>query len=192
MKKPPLKHGDVHPAHVLRDEYGLNAANRPTIVVSADEVPAHLRAAIPYAERWAIADDVIRADYFEQQPEQDIAAFWHGLLPHVEPIHGWLDSLPKDVAAWPKAALTFLYLLRAHDRAYQPTDEEKAVAQERHSAWAHERRRDKAIEAALEAFKARNYPAAVELLAPYEAELDNVTTAKFAFARKKVANSTDA
>lgn len=116
----PLKEFDVYPSHVLRDEYGMNAANRPTITVNPDEVPESFRPLIPYVERWAIRCDVTRADYFEQQPEADIADFWYHVLPYVKAINLWLDSQPHDLQKWPAAAVHFMYFLKAHCSAYQP------------------------------------------------------------------------
>ena len=123
MKKP-LKAGDVYPAHVLRDEYGMNAANRPTIVVNKAEVPEALRPLIPSVERWAIPCDVTRGDYFSQQSDEDIARFWFELEPHVDAIDAWLDDQPEDVDDWPEAAVHFLYALKAHSEAWQPTEED--------------------------------------------------------------------
>lgn len=135
MIKRPLKAGDVYPAHVLRDEYGMNAANRPTIVVREEEVPAALRHLIPYAERWAISCDVTRGDYFDHQPETDVAAFWHEVLPHVDAVNQWLDALGDDVGTWPEAGVHFRYLLKAHGEAYQPTEEEQQAFEARRLAW---------------------------------------------------------
>jgi hypothetical protein len=185
MSKRPLKPYDIYPSHVLRDEYGMNAANRPTIVVNEAEVPEALRPLIPYVQRWAIACDVTRCDYFDQQPQEDIAAFWHAVLPHVDAVNQWLDAQGKDVTTWSEAAVHFLYLLRAHSAAYQPTEAEKQARQERFAAWEHRQKRDQAIKEALEAFRLRNYKAVVELLSPFEAELDRVASAKLSFARKK-------
>ena len=97
MNRPPLKHGDVYPAHVLRDEYGTNAENRPLIKVDSSQAPEELHALIPDVERWAIPCDVTRGDYFEQQPEDDVAKLWCDVLPYVEKINKWLDEQPADV-----------------------------------------------------------------------------------------------
>jgi len=185
MRKPKLKPNDVYPAHVLRDEHGMNAANRPTIVVNSDEVPDALRPLIPYVERWAIACEVTRGDYFEHQPTADIAAFWHDLLPHVKAINQWLKSLPEDTAAWPEAAVHFLYLLAAHDDAYQPSDEEKLDLKKKEAEWKQKQKREKAIEKALDAFQRKDYATVARELAPFEAELEKSTKAKLDFARKK-------
>jgi hypothetical protein len=186
MMRRPLKAGDVYPAHVLRDEYGMNAANRPTIVVREEEVPEDLRHLIPYAERWAISCDVTRGDYFDHQPEADVAAFWHEVLPHVDAVNQWLDALGDDVGTWPEAGVHFLYLLKAHGEAYQPTAEEQQAFEARRLAWEHDRRRKEAVEQALEAFRQRDYPTVASLLVPFEAELETVPAAKLAFARKKL------
>ncbi len=121
MKKRPLTAGDTYPAHVLRDEYGMNAANRPTIIVNKKEVPETLHVLIPYVERWAIPCDVTRDDYFEQQPQEDIANFWYEVKPHVEAINQWLDSQPHSILDWPQAAVQFMYFTKAHAESYHYT-----------------------------------------------------------------------
>ena len=35
-----------------------------------------------------------------------------------------LDALADDVTEWPEAAIQFMYMIKAHDEAYQPTPEE--------------------------------------------------------------------
>jgi hypothetical protein len=183
---PPLKEGDVHPSHVFRDIYGMNAANRPTIIVNPDEVPESLRFLIPQVERWAIPCDVTRHDYFDQQPEEDIVAFWHGVLPFKGAVKEWLDSQSDDVLEWPDAAIHFMYFLKAHGEAYQPTDDERKAWAERDAAWKHKRERENAISIATDAFKRHDYAATVQLLTPYEAELDKIMAAKLQVARKKI------
>ncbi len=184
-KRPPLKEGDVHPAHVLRDEYGMNAVNRPVIVVDEKEVPEALRFLIPAVERWAIPCDVTRGDYFEQQPKKDIAKFWYDVLPFVEAINAWLDSQSEDVREWPDAAVHFMYFLKAHGEAWQPTEEEKSQMAERRAAWEHGRALKNAVASGLEASKAGDYGTVVDALTPFTDELDKVTAAKLAYARRK-------
>jgi hypothetical protein len=82
----PLKSGDIYPAHILRDEYGMNAENRPYFKIAEKEVPERLHESIPLVERWAIKCDVTREDYFDHQPKQDIANFYYA----VEPFSSWL------------------------------------------------------------------------------------------------------
>jgi len=81
-----------------------------------------LRHLIPFAERWAIACDVRRGDYFEKQPEQDIRNSWIAVQPHCEEIDHWLDSLPASTKEWPDAAIHFMYMLKAHSEAIPPEE----------------------------------------------------------------------
>jgi hypothetical protein len=181
----PLKSGDVYPAHVLRDEYGMNAENRPYFKVVVDEVPEPLRGLIPYVERWAIPCDVTRGDYFDKQPEGDVAEFYHTVLPFVGQINAWLDQQPKDVADWPEAAVHYLYFLKAHGEAYQPTPEELAFREKRHAEWEHRMALKAAVTEAEEAFRAKDYARVVELLSPFEGELETILATKLNLARKK-------
>lgn len=186
MNRPPLKPGDVYPAHVLRDEYGMNAENRPIITVNVDEVPEDLRELIPAVERWAIPCDVTRGDYFDKQPEGDIAKFWHDVNPFVERINGWLNELGEDVREWPSAAVHFLYLLTAHSAAWQPTAEEKLEMEQRFAAQEHRLNLKKANEQGVLAFQAKDWKAVIDALAPFAEELDKVMSAKLAYAKKNV------
>lgn len=181
----PLKPGDIYPAHVLRDEYGMNAENRPYFKVASEEVPEELRELIPFVERWAIPCDVTRGDYFEKQPEQDVTDFYYAVLPFIGQIHAWLDAQPDNVADWPDAAVHFMYFLKAHSEAYQPTEEELRARAERHAAWQHKCELKKSVASADDAFRAKSYDAVVRLLAPFENELDKIWAAKLAYACKK-------
>lgn len=185
MKRPPLKQGDVLPSHVLRDEYGMNAENRPVLRVDPAEVPEDLRHLVPAVERWAIPCDVTRGDYFDKQPEADVAAFWNDVLPFVTRIHEWLDEQSEDVARWPAAAVHYMYFLKAHGEAWQPTEEEKQRMEERRAEAMHDRSLKNAVEQGLAAFQAKDYAAVVAALAPFADELDQVVASKLAFARKK-------
>ena len=181
----PLKHGDVHPAHVLRDQYGMNAENRPYFSVEIDDVPEPLRDLIPYVERWAIPCDVTRGDYFDKQPKEDVADFYHFVLPFTDRIHAWLDEQSDDVSEWPDAAVHYMYFLKAHSEAYQPTDEEIKARIERQTQWQRQQALESAIAEAEERFRLNDYASVVQLLSPYENELEKLPAAKLDFARRK-------
>ncbi len=183
--RPPLKHRDINPAYVQRDEYGFNAENRPKIVVDPSEVPAHLVPLIPYVERWGIPCDVTRGDYFDKQPEEDIAEFYYAVEPHAPATNEWLDSLPEDVAEWPAAGVQFMYMLKAHCEAYQPTHEEIAERDARVAEAQRWRRRKLDIDEAMAAFKAKSYGRVVELLSPYDESLSDTEAAKLRFSQRK-------
>jgi hypothetical protein len=190
MRKRPLKVGDTYPGHVLRDEYGMNAENRPTIIVNEIEVPEAFQALIPYVERWAIPCDVTRCDYFDKQSQKDIATFWNDVNPHTEAINNWLDSQPDDIRSWSQAAIQFMYFLKAHAESYyyqyQPTEEEIQARQEIQDVNESKYRRYRAIEKAVDSFKLKDYVTTVELLSPFETELDKIASFKLSYARKKI------
>ncbi|MDA1161704.1 MAG: hypothetical protein O3B13_01240 [Planctomycetota bacterium] len=181
----PLKSGDVYPAHVLRNEYGMNAENRPYFKVVVDDVPKTLRELIPYVERWAIPCDVTRGDYFDKQPEDDVADFYRTVLPFTDEIRAWLDEQPDDVGDWPDAAVHYMYFLKAHAEAYQPTEDELAARAERHAEWEHQRALKAAVSDAEEAFRSGDYARVVHLLSPFDGELEKIQATKLALARKK-------
>jgi hypothetical protein len=181
----PLKQGDVYPAHVLRDDYGMNAENRPYFKVVPNDVPESLRELIPYVERWAIPCDVTRGDYFQKQPAEGIAAFYHAVLPFVDRIHVWLDEQPDNVADWSDAAVHYMYFLKAHGEAYQPTEEELQARAKKHAEWRHEQALKSAVAEAEEAFRSKDYARVVRLLSPFDRELDKIQATKLALARKK-------
>jgi len=164
----------------------MNAANRPLIKVEVDEVPESLRDLIALVERWAIPCDVTRADYFDRQSEQDIANFWHSVLPRVASIDEWIASQPQDVHDWAAAAVHFMYFLKAHDEAWQPTEDEKVEIETRHAKWEHDRVREAAISRGQEAFKQHDYATVIQTLEPFAKELDTVVSAKLNYARKKI------
>ena len=186
MKKRKLKSGDIYPAHVLRDEFGMNAANRPTIHVDETEVPAELRHLIPLVERWAIHCDVTRGDYFDNQPEEDVASFWHHVSPFVDAIRCWIGSQPADVSLWSDAAIHYMYFLKALSEAYQPTEQEIMEREKRQAEWEHQRVSKSAIACGLNAFQQKDYGLVVESLQEFENELDKIALAKLNYARRKL------
>jgi len=163
----------------------MNAENRPYFKVNPDDVPETLRGVIPYVERWAIPCDVTRGDYFDKQPEQDVADFYNAVLPFRDGINAWLDDQPKNVADWSDAAIHYMYFLKAHAEAYQPTEEELQARAERHAQWQHKQALKSAVSEAEDAFRSKDYERVVRLLSPFESELEKVHAAKLALARKK-------
>lgn len=185
MKKP-LREYDIHPTHLLRDEYGFNAENRPTFKINPEEVPEKFRSLIPCVERWGIRCDVTRGDYFDKQPLEDVADFYYSVLPQINEIQEWIRTQPEDVTQWSEAAGDFLYFLKAHDDAYQPTDEEIREKEERFKTWKYRQDLKQALSKSETLFRAKDYGNVVELLIPFEDGLDKVWSAKLNFARKKV------
>jgi hypothetical protein len=181
----PLKVGDVYPTHILRDEYGMNAENRPYFKVVVHDVPEPLRELIPYVERWAIPCDITRHDYFDKQAKEDIVHFYETVLPFRDAINDWIENQPEDVRDWSDAAIHYLYFLKAHDEAYQPTEEELEVRAKKYEEWKHRSTLKAAISESEEAFRSKDYVRVVRLLAPFDGDLDKIPATKLAIARKK-------
>jgi hypothetical protein len=101
---------DIGPGSELLKKYGWYAENRPIIHVKRSEVPENLRNLIPYVERWAIACDITRHDYFEKQPKRGVREFSKTVGRREAEINAWLDEIDGE---WPEAAYQFMYLLEA-------------------------------------------------------------------------------
>jgi len=185
MSKKELKEFDVLPANVLRDEYGFNAENRPQIKVNRAETPVEFHDLIALVEKWAIPCDVTRHDVFEVEGEEAVASFYYKALPFVDGINSWLDSLSDDVTKWSEAAVSFMYFLKAHDEAYQPTDEEILEREKRFQAHRIALKKERDIAAGLEAFKNKDYKLVRELMSEYENQIEGSILAKFKLACKK-------
>ena len=78
-----------------------------------------------------------------------------------------------------------MYMLKAHDEAWRPTDEERRHREKRLAEFQRKNAIKLAISTALKAFGVAEYGVVIELLAPFEGDLDKVTKAKLAFARKR-------
>ena len=75
----------------LRRE-GFTAANRPTITLDPSRVPVSLHPLIPLAERWGIADEVIRDDVFSQGSASEIQHLTTMLREHDDALDAWLGG----------------------------------------------------------------------------------------------------
>lgn len=185
-KKRPLKEGDILPAYVLRDEYGFNAENRPYFKVNEEDVPECFKNLIPLVEKWAIPCDVTRGDFFEKQKVKDISKFYNDVEPYVNRINEWLDEQDQDVLKWSEAAVHFMYFLKAHSEAYQPSEEEIVERKKSQALRLSKRAESEAKENSLLAFRERDYKKVVSLLEPYESTLEGVLKAKFELSKKRI------
>jgi hypothetical protein len=171
---PPLKLYDIVTTRDAQELHGCNAEHRPVILVEPSEVPEHLQALIPYAERWAIPCDPTRHDYFDKQPEADITEFYFSVEPHRDLVREWLDSQPYDVRDWPEAAIHFMYMLKAHEEAYQPTPEERIQRAQRFAATlVFIRRRIDDLYAEIGPLDAAGYARVIALMETYEGMLED-------------------
>jgi hypothetical protein len=102
------KSSEIAPAHVLQDEHGLYAENRPLIKLDPAKVPEGLRHLIPLAEKWGIGDDIIRNDLIDQATDAEKQELHDALYEPYERITAWLDSFSGD--AMSDEAATFMYM----------------------------------------------------------------------------------
>jgi hypothetical protein len=115
---------------------GFTAESRPTVTVTPSDVPESLRHLIPLVERWAIGCDVIRGDYFSKQPQADIDAFYQAVLPHLDALNEWVDTLPRN-----DAKIQFIAMLKAHCEATPPPPPEQIAEVHRRRAAEREAKR---------------------------------------------------
>ncbi len=81
---------EVASGQELREKYGLYAENRPELHLDVAKVPAQLYHLIPWAEKFGISDDLIRADVLEQTPSQELAKMKAAVDPYIGKIFEWL------------------------------------------------------------------------------------------------------
>ena len=93
-------------------ELGFTAESRTYENIEEERVPEQFRALIPYAVRWGISCDVVRGDYFDKQPAEDIADFYSTVTPHWDALNHWVDEKPLD-----EAKIAFIIMLKAYSEA---------------------------------------------------------------------------
>ena len=118
--------GEIAPAHVLQEKYGLYAENRPDIKLNPENVPEDLRILIPHAEKWGIGDDIIRNDFIEKTKDGEKQELHDALYEPYERITAWLDSFGNN--AMSDEAAAFMYMQLALDEMGIYILEEKKMA----------------------------------------------------------------
>lgn len=100
-------------AKKMQKKYGLFAENKPKIKLDKQKVPKELQKLIPYAEKWGIGDDIIRADFEEKASEPDKLRLKNALKGHVKKANEWLDTFKNKKMT--DEASAFMYMLSAAD-----------------------------------------------------------------------------
>jgi hypothetical protein len=88
---------EVLPAEEMRRKYGLYAENRPVIRLNPERVPPGLRHLIPWAERFGIADDLIRQDFVAKTAESDLQELRRIVQEHNDLLDAWLSDPDADI-----------------------------------------------------------------------------------------------
>lgn len=102
---------EVAPAGELRANYGLTAENRPAIKLDPGRVPEPLRNLIPLAEKFGIADDLIRDDVFAMAPKRELAVLRRAVEKYGDLLDTWLAG-PE--AAGPKFSAEYIAFSAMH------------------------------------------------------------------------------
>jgi hypothetical protein len=80
----------IRSAGAMRAEYGLMAENRPAIALDPARVPGSLHHLIPLAERFGIADDLIRQDVLAKTAAEELEAMKQAVRPLEDALDAWL------------------------------------------------------------------------------------------------------
>lgn len=87
---------EVLSAGEARRKYGLSAENRPAITLDPKRVPKPLRVLIPFAEKFGIADDLIREDVFGKTTKAELAKLTRTLAKYDNLLNEWLAGPESD------------------------------------------------------------------------------------------------
>lgn len=87
-----MRNGDfeILPAGEMRAKFGRTAEHRPTTFLDPARIPAPLRHLIPLAERFGIADDLIREDVLAKAQAGELAAMTQSVRAHEDAFDEWL------------------------------------------------------------------------------------------------------
>ncbi len=99
----------------LRANYGLTAANRPTVRLDPSRVPPSLRHMIPLAERFGISDDLIRDDVLAAATAEEREALRLAVEPHDDAFDAWLAGPEADGPRYSAEYIAFTCLRMAAD-----------------------------------------------------------------------------
>lgn len=110
----------------LQQEHQLYAENRPLIRLDPARVPANLRHLIPLAEKWGIADDIIRGDYIDRVNDAAKRELHDSFYGPYDEITAWLSSFGDRPMS--EEAKAFMYAQGALDEMGYFILEEKGKA----------------------------------------------------------------
>ncbi len=122
LRKRRMKHGEILPSHVMKDKYGLSIENYKPPITNPKVVPENLRDLLPLAEKWGIADDIIRNDFQEKASDEEKKELVNALDGKWLEITEWLDSFGTNIM--PLEAALFMYMQLGYDEMKLYLDEE--------------------------------------------------------------------
>jgi hypothetical protein len=108
---------EVLPAGEMRAKYDLTAENRPVIRLNPTKVPKELRHLIPWAEKFGIGDDLIRADFLAKTPKAEIIELRRLMAQHDDLLDDWLAGPEASGPKFSKEYLAFSCMRMGADGA---------------------------------------------------------------------------
>ena len=106
-----MKHGEILPAGVMKEKYGLTYDHYRPPRMNPRRVPEHLRDLLPLARKWGIGDDIIRDDLRQKASVQEKGELEKALSGRERSVFEWLDSL--DPASMSREAAAFMFMMSA-------------------------------------------------------------------------------
>jgi hypothetical protein len=110
-RRPRMKHGEILPAGVMKDKYGLTSDKYRPPRMNPARVPEHLRDLLPLARKWGIGDDIIRDDLREKASAEEKNELEQAVSGRERSVFDWLDSL--DPASMSREAAAFMFMMSA-------------------------------------------------------------------------------
>ena len=80
----------------LKEKYGSFYESSPRMTLRPSKVPAAVRALLPYAEFWGIADDYAREALVGKAPKAALKNLKQVLAAHAEALDAWLAGPEAD------------------------------------------------------------------------------------------------
>jgi nitroreductase len=114
-----MKIGGLLPTRKMQEKYKLFAESRSEIKLDPKKVPKELQKLIPYAEKWGVEDDIIRADYEKKSSAKEKKELKRNLAGQAKKINKWLDSF-KGKQMTDEAAAFMYMLLAAEEMGIYP------------------------------------------------------------------------
>ena len=113
LTKSKMKHGEIFPADVMKEKYGLTIENYTPQVLDPENVPSYLHDLIPLVTKWGIGDDIIRDDLHKKITEEDKKELIQLLKGRTHEINAWLDSFGSNLMS--NEAASFMYMMLGLD-----------------------------------------------------------------------------
>jgi len=100
----------------MREKYYSSSEIPPVITLTPTMVPSNLWSLIPFAEKWGISDDILRADFVSSVSSVELKELQIIVDKHRQDINQWLAGPEADMPPFSSEYLAFTHMLMAADR----------------------------------------------------------------------------